>query len=54
MSCTKFYVADEYGWVLNSVCGCSNCFSTYEEALEVCKKVAVENCGNFRVEEVNV
>lgn len=44
-----FYVEDEYGWVLNETCGCSNYFSTYEDALAVCKKVSEENCGNFKV-----
>lgn len=44
-----FYIEDDYGWVLNETCGCSNYFTNYEDALAVCKKVSEKNCGNFRV-----
>lgn len=44
-----FFVKDQFGWVPNGTCGCHNYFSTYEEALEVCKKVSKENYGRFEV-----
>lgn len=44
-----FYVKDQFGFVPNGTCGGSNHFSTYEEALDVCRKVSKENYGRFEV-----
>lgn len=48
----EFYVYDfDSGCqVSDEVCGCLNAFSTFNQAMKVCKKVSRKNEGRFSVQ----